>query len=134
MISNSCQGDRMCETLLQELQILELRSRTRTLSKSGRDRFQHLRRLKNLKSLILHLQPEHRFGRYCNYGCWCLPTPEHDISTAGKGVPVDDIDKACKVQHFCYAWIIQICFPGFCEKQFSESVYHIVWPFSLPLI
>lgn len=62
----------------------------------------NLRRLKQLKVLILHLQPEHRFARYCYYGCWCLPDATHDLHATGMGQPVDEIDMACKRQYQCY--------------------------------
>ena len=66
-----------------------------TLSLAGR-------KLKNLKMLILWLQPEHRFARYCYYGCWCLPDLSHADLTPKFGVPIDPIDSSCKHQSQCY--------------------------------
>ena len=66
------------------------------------NRLSFLRRLRDLKSMILHLQPEHRFGRYCYYGCWCLPDPAHSLETPGKGPAVDPVDASCKRQNHCY--------------------------------
>jgi len=60
------------------------------------------RKLKQLKVLILWLQPEHRFARYCFYGCWCLPDNDHKLFTVGYGKPVDNIDGSCKRQSQCY--------------------------------
>jgi hypothetical protein len=60
------------------------------------------RKLKQLKVLILWLQPEHRFARYCFYGCWCLPDADHKLFTVGYGKPVDNIDASCKRQSQCY--------------------------------
>jgi len=60
------------------------------------------RKLKNLKMLILWLQPEHRFARYCYYGCWCLPDLTHADLTPRFGVPIDPIDGSCKKQSQCY--------------------------------
>lgn len=61
-----------------------------------------LRKLKQLKVLILWLQPEHRFARYCFYGCWCLPDNDHKLYTVGYGKPVDNVDASCKRQSQCY--------------------------------
>jgi hypothetical protein len=60
------------------------------------------RKLKQLKVLILWLQPEHRFARYCFYGCWCLPDNDHKLFTVGYGKPVDNVDASCKRQSQCY--------------------------------
>lgn len=60
------------------------------------------RKLKQLKVLVLWLQPEHRFARYCFYGCYCLPDADHKIYTVGYGKPVDNIDASCKRQKQCY--------------------------------
>jgi hypothetical protein len=61
-----------------------------------------MRKLKQLKVLILWLQPEHRFARYCFYGCWCLPDNDHKLFTVGYGKPVDNVDASCKRQSQCY--------------------------------
>jgi len=63
---------------------------------------QQARKLKQLKVLILWLQPEHRFARYCFYGCWCLPDREHKLFTVGYGKPVDNVDGSCQRQSKCY--------------------------------
>lgn len=60
------------------------------------------RKLKQLKMLVLWLQPEHRFARYCYYGCWCLPDEDHKDYTPRYGKPVDNIDSSCKRQAQCY--------------------------------
>lgn len=93
MIAASCHGDAGCENLVQSLSSPEGFS-----LEAG----QSLRRLKQLKALILWLQPEHRFARYCFYGCWCLPDADHKLNSAGYGKPVDDIDASCKRQSQCY--------------------------------
>ena len=95
MVKESCNGDQMCINLLNELDLLEI-------ERSTNDRANFLRRLKQLKSLILHLQPAHHFARYCYYGCWCLPEVDHTIEPAGKGMPVDEVDRSCKNQARCY--------------------------------
>ena len=71
-------------------------------SDSSDPTLENLRRLKQLKVLILHLQPAHHFARYCYYGCWCLPDATHDLHATGMGKPVDSIDAACKRQYQCY--------------------------------
>lgn len=60
------------------------------------------RKLKQLKLLVLWLQPEHRFARYCYYGCWCLPDTDHADYTPRFGKPVDAVDGSCKKQAQCY--------------------------------
>lgn len=60
------------------------------------------RKLKQLKMVVLWLQPEHRFARYCYYGCWCLPDADHADFTPRFGKPVDEIDSACKRMAQCY--------------------------------
>ena len=46
-----------------------------------------------LKYSILFLQKQKFIGKYCFYGCWCLPNGAGDLG-AGTGPPVDNIDKA----------------------------------------
>lgn len=62
----------------------------------------NFRKLKQMKLLILWLQPEHRFARYCYYGCWCLPDADHSDFTPQYGQPVDPIDASCKRMSQCY--------------------------------
>lgn len=103
MLKLSCQQDAECLTFLDELQALEQGGLTRTLSEESLERWNYLRRLKNLKLLVLHLQPEHRFLRYCHYGCYCLTDPLYTLTPPpSHGKPRDPIDAACKVQHQCY--------------------------------
>jgi hypothetical protein len=45
-----------------------------------------------LKYSILFLQQQKFIGKYCFYGCWCLPSGVGDLG-AGTGPPVDNIDK-----------------------------------------
>ena len=65
-----------------------------------------LRKFRNLKILVLHLQQEQKFGRYCYYGCYCLPEGSHDIASGGYGKPVDNIDRACKNFKQCYKCLV----------------------------
>ena len=43
------------------------------------------RKFRNLKILVLFLQSEKKFGRYCFYGCYCLPEGSHNIAAGGYG-------------------------------------------------
>ena len=45
------------------------------------------RKFRNLKILVLWLQKEQKFGRYCFYGCYCLPEGSHNIAAGGYGKP-----------------------------------------------
>ena len=94
MVKDACHGDPLCEKLMAELDLLEL-------ERSTSDRANFLRRLKQLKALILHLQPAHHFARYCFYGCWCLPDAAHTVAGNGMGQPVDEVDASCKRQASC---------------------------------
>jgi hypothetical protein len=60
-----------------------------------------LKRLKQMKALILHLQPAHYYAKYCNYGCWCFRDGVHQVGT-GSGPAVDAIDQKCLLQAKCY--------------------------------
>lgn len=59
------------------------------------------RRLKQMKAIILHLQPFHYYAKYCNYGCWCFRDGVHQVGT-GNGPPADELDKKCFLQSRCY--------------------------------
>ena len=52
-----------------------------------------IRKFRNLKILVLWLQKEQKFGRYCFYGCYCLPEGSHNIAAGGYGKPLDKIDE-----------------------------------------
>lgn len=64
------------------------------------------RKFRNLKILVLWLQKEQKFGRYCFYGCYCLPEGSHNIAAGGYGKPLDGIDKACFDFKQCYKCLI----------------------------
>jgi len=61
-----------------------------------------LRKFRQLKIVVLWLQQEQKFGRYCYYGCYCLPEGSHDIAQGGYGRPQDNIDRSCKDFKQCY--------------------------------
>ena len=63
---------------------------------------EQIRKFRNLKILVLYLQREKKFGRYCYYGCYCLPEGSHDIASGGYGQPQDGIDRACFDFKQCY--------------------------------
>lgn len=76
-----------------------------------------LRKFKNLKAMVMTLQPVNVtvFGRYCYYGCWCLPNGMHNLA-AGYGAPVDEIDAVCKEFAHCYK-CLEIDFGGACDPE-----------------
>ena len=68
-----------------------------------------VRKIRQLKILITSMMADEirngekgtGFGRYCYYGCHCLPDKHHnEYLTFGK--PVDNIDKQCKQMGVCY--------------------------------
>lgn len=72
--------------------------RTQALSADDKE---YMLRFLQLKYAVLFLQEEKSFGKYCFYGCWCLPRGASEIG-AGFGIPVDPIDEACKDYSTCY--------------------------------
>lgn len=63
------------------------------------------KKFRHLKLMILWLQKPsigQEFGRYCYYGCHCLPEGNHNLNGGGYGVPVDNIDRSCKNFFQCY--------------------------------
>lgn len=99
-LAQSCEvGNTRCSELVELLTSIE--NDTYQGPRDGGEAIE-AKKLKQLKVLILWLQPEHRFARYCFYGCWCLPDAEHKLFTVGYGKPVDNIDSSCKRQSQCY--------------------------------
>lgn len=79
------------------------------LSFMGVDRIvndDQLRKFRQLKIAVLWLQKEQKFGRYCYYGCYCLPEGSHNIASGGYGKPLDEIDQACADFKQCYKCLI----------------------------
>lgn len=76
-----------------------------------------IKRFKNLKAMVMSMQPPEVtiFGRYCYYGCWCLPNGQHNLA-AGYGAPVDPIDQVCKEFALCYK-CIELDFGGACQPE-----------------
>lgn len=64
------------------------------------------RKFRNLKILVLYLQKEQKFGRYCYYGCHCLPEGSHDLAKGGYGKPKDNIDNSCRRFGQCYKCLL----------------------------
>lgn len=100
ILEQSCQGNKLCENLVNEFKQFD--NSTEIGLRTNRVLNPELRKLKQLKVLILWLQPEYRFARYCFYGCYCLPEAGHRLYTKGYGKPVDEIDNSCKRQTTCY--------------------------------
>merc|ERR1712003_277864 len=61
-----------------------------------------VRRFRQLKVVVLWLQNERKFGRYCYYGCFCLPEGSHNLAAGGYGKPLDKIDRSCQKFKQCY--------------------------------
>jgi len=61
------------------------------------------RKFRQLKLMVIFLQKEPGFGKFCYYGCYCLPEGAHDLSGGGYGEPVDRIDRTCKQFNQCYS-------------------------------
>lgn len=76
--------------------------RTRSTPKPKIKYMTPARKFKQLKLMVLWLQREQQFGRYCYYGCHCLPEGNHNLLGGGYGVPVDPIDRSCKNFFQCY--------------------------------
>lgn len=60
-----------------------------------------IQRFLQLKYSIIFLQRTKKFGRYCFYGCWCLPNGASDLGV-GTGPPIDNIDRSCREFATCY--------------------------------
>ena len=80
------------ELLIQKL--------TKSQTLSGEDK-EYMLRFLQLKYAVLFLQTEKAFGKYCFYGCWCLPRGAMEIGV-GYGIPVDPVDEACRDYSTCY--------------------------------
>lgn len=73
---------------------------TRTSALSPSDKA-HMMKYLQLKYTILFLQRNKFIGKYCFYGCWCLPASA-SFEHIGYGEPVDQIDHSCKEFTTCY--------------------------------
>ena len=73
----------------------------------------NLRKLKQLKVLVVAVMNQTMlnedatvkgsgFGRYCFYGCHCLPDAEHSAVSKPMGMPIDAIDNTCRQMGTCY--------------------------------
>ena len=80
------------ESVLGKLQ------RSQMLSSDDKE---YMLRFLQLKYAVLFLQSEKAFGKYCFYGCWCLPRGPLELGS-GYGMPVDPIDEACRDYSTCY--------------------------------
>ena len=80
-------------------------------------------RYMQLKYSILFLQQYRYLGKYCFYGCWCLPGGVGDIG-AGHGQPVDNIDRACREYATCYQCMYNQQMGGECDDS-DEGRYTI---------
>jgi hypothetical protein len=115
--------DDLGQMLLQLEQVLEQRQsslarRGGEMSEGDLESLNQLRRFKNLKAMVMSMQPPESvfvFGRYCYYGCWCLPQGQHNLAS-GYGQPIDPVDAVCKEFSLCYK-CIDIDFGGSCNPE-----------------
>lgn len=77
------------------------RSSSPEVIERAENHLQQLRRFRQLKEFVIWMSRIPKFGKYCYYGCWCLPGGAHE-DVAGKGEPRDNIDLSCKIQTQCY--------------------------------
>lgn len=76
-----------------------------------------------LKYSILYLQQKKVFGKYCFYGCWCLPRGAAQIGI-GHGAPVDNIDQSCKEFSTCHSCLYNTQYGKGCNES-SEVKYKV---------
>lgn len=84
----------------------------------------YMMRYMQLKYSILFLQQYRYLGKYCFYGCWCLPNGVGDIGS-GQGQPVDNIDRACREYTTCYQCMYNQQVGGSCEEDSTEVGFEI---------
>lgn len=84
---------------------------------------QFMMRYMQLKYSILFLQQYRYLGKYCFYGCWCLPGGVGDIGV-GHGQPVDNIDRSCREYATCYQCMYNQQMGGQCDQD-DEGSYTI---------
>ena len=64
------------------------------------------------------------FGRYCYYGCHCLPDKHHnEYKTFGK--PVDEIDQQCKQMGICYSCLKYKYGEGKCQPEDTSYAFKV---------
>lgn len=77
---------------------------------------EYIKRFLQLKYAIMFLQKTKSIGRYCFYGCWCLPNGASDLGL-GTGPPMDDIDRSCREFATCYNCLYNQEIGGACEEE-----------------
>lgn len=76
---------------------------------------EYIKRFLQLKYAIMFLQKTKSIGRYCFYGCWCLPNGAADLGL-GTGPPMDDIDRSCREFATCYNCLYNQEIGGACNE------------------
>ena len=77
---------------------------------------EYIKRFLQLKYAIMFLQKTKSIGRYCFYGCWCLPNGAADLGL-GTGPPMDDIDRSCREFATCYNCLYNQEIGGACNEE-----------------
>ena len=103
--------DNSQESMISKLQ------RSQPLNKDDKT---YMLRFLQLKYAVLFLQNEKAFGKFCFYGCWCLPRGAADIG-AGHGKPIDKIDEACRDYSTCYNCLYSDSFGRKCSENDSGN-------------
>jgi len=76
-----------------------------------------------LKYSIIYLQSRKVFGKYCFYGCWCLPHGAADMGV-GHGTPVDVVDQSCKEFATCHNCLYSTEYGKGCDAN-PEAKYKV---------
>jgi len=84
--------------------------------RSGAEDQEYIKRFLQLKYAIMFLQKTKSIGRYCFYGCWCLPNGASDLGI-GTGPPMDDIDRSCREYATCYNCLYNQEIGGQCDEE-----------------
>jgi len=64
------------------------------------------------------------FGRYCFYGCHCLPDHEHASKSVPFGKPKDGIDETCRQMGVCYK-CLENKYKGKCKPEKNSYKFEI---------
>merc|ERR1711934_568559 len=128
---SSIMEDTMMQQVIADMNGLETAIEREKLTRGGNvsdlasNTLAAMKRFADLKKLVSWLQPkDKRISRYCFYGCWCLPEGAHGF-VAGRGPPVDIVDKVCQQLWYCYTCAKDDF--GSCNPNVRRYSYRFVW-------
>merc|ERR1712048_1282263 len=117
--------DLMMQQVISDMNGLENAIQREKLTRGGNVSDLAEQTLADMKKLVSFLQPkDKRISRYCFYGCWCLPEGAHGF-VAGRGPPVDIVDKVCQQLWYCYTCAKDDF--GSCNPNVRRYSYRFVW-------